>query len=151
MTTPYFEPFPLKTRGDLFGDLSDYRQGRPHRGQDWSPKANSAIKAITSGTVFINEWSDGLGWFLVHSTKDHKFVLYAHLAKQSALKKGAKVEGNFTLIGLVGDTGQFSTGAHLHLSIAKANKAYSNPEIHLAPYSDLVDPLKHIVENKGKK
>jgi murein DD-endopeptidase MepM/ murein hydrolase activator NlpD len=151
MSAIYFEPFPSKTRGDEFGNLAPYRNGRAHRGQDWSPKANSPIKAITSGTVFLSEWSDVLGWFVVHSTQDNKWVLYAHLAKKSALKKGAKVEGNFTLIGLVGDTGSASTGAHLHLSIAKANKAWSNPEIHLAPYTDLIDPLKHIKENKGKK
>jgi len=154
MTTPYFEPFPVKTRGDEFGNLAPYRNGRPHRGQDWSPKELSPIKAVTSGTVFLNEWSDVLGWFVVHSAKDGFWVLYAHLAEQSPLVKGAKVEGGKTVLGKVGGgkktpSGSASTGAHLHLSIGKANKGWSNPEIHLAPYSDLVDPLKHIIANKG--
>jgi murein DD-endopeptidase MepM/ murein hydrolase activator NlpD len=152
--TKYFEPFPAKTRGDVFGDLSPYRNGRPHRGQDWSPKELSPIKAITDGTVFLNEWSDGLGWFVVHSAKDGMWVLYAHLAKQSPLAKGTKVVGGETIIGNVGGgkntpSGTFSTGAHLHLSIGKANKAWSNPEIHLCPYSNLVDPLKHIEASKA--
>ena len=150
--TKYFEPFPVKTRGDEFGNLAPYRNGRPHRGQDWSPKELSPIKAITDGTVFVNEWSDVLGWFLVHSTKDGMWVLYAHLAKQSDLKKGDKVVGGKTVIGKTGGgkykSGSASTGSHLHLSIGKANESFSNPDIHLAAYKDLVDPLKHILENK---
>lgn len=155
MTAIYFEPFPAKTRNDEFGNLAPYRNGRPHRGQDWSPKENSKIKAITDGTVFINEWSNVLGWIVVHSAKDGYWVLYAHLAKQSDLAKDEKVVGGKTVIGLVGGgrntpSGSASTGAHLHLSIGKANKAWSNPAIHLASYETLVDPLKHILENKGK-
>jgi murein DD-endopeptidase MepM/ murein hydrolase activator NlpD len=154
MSAIYFEPFPAKTRNDEFGNLAPYRKGNKHRGQDWSPKELSPIKAITDGTVFINEWSDVLGWFLVHSTKDGFWVLYAHLAKQSDLVKGDKVVGGKTVLGKTGGgkyvSGSASTGSHLHLSIGKANKAYSNPEIHLAAYKDLIDPLKHIITNKGK-
>ena len=151
--TKYVEPFAPKLRGDTFGDLSPYRNGRPHRGQDWSPKENSPINAITDVTVFVNTWTDVLGWIVVHSTKDGFWVLYAHLAKQSTLTKGDKVKAGETVIGLVGGgkntpSGSASTGAHLHLSIGKANKTFSNPNIHLAAYEDLVDPLKHILANK---
>lgn len=151
--TKYVEPFPAKLRGDEFGNLAPYRNGRPHRGQDWSPKENSPIKAITDGTVFVNAWTDVLGWIVIHSTKDGFWVLYAHLAKQSPLKKGDKVVAGETVVGLVGGgkntpSGTASTGAHLHLSIGKANKGWSNPNIHLAAYEDLVDPLKHILANK---
>jgi len=154
MSAIYIEPFSPKTRGDEFGNLAPYRNGRPHRGQDWSPKELSPIKAITDGTVFLNEWSDVLGWFVVHSAKDGHWVLYAHLAKQSELKKNDKVIGGETVLGLVGGgknskSGSASTGAHLHLSIGKANKSWSNPEIHLCPYSNLIDPLKHIEANKA--
>jgi murein DD-endopeptidase MepM/ murein hydrolase activator NlpD len=152
--TKYVEPFPATSRGDEFGNLAPYRNGRPHRGQDWSPKELSPIKAITDGTVFLNEWSDVLGWFVVHSAKDGHWVLYAHLAKQSELKKNDKVIGGETVLGLVGGgknskSGTASTGAHLHLSIGKANKSWSNPDIHLCPYSNLIDPLKHIEANKA--
>ena len=151
--TKYVEPFNPKLRGDEFGNLAPYRNGRPHRGQDWSPKENSDIKAITSGTVFVNTWTDVLGWIVIHSTKDGYWVLYAHLAKQSDLVKGDKVVAGETIIGKVGGgmntpSGTASTGAHLHLSIGKANKTFSNPNIHLAAYDELVDPLKHILANK---
>lgn len=152
MSAIYVEPFAPKLRGDEFGNLAPYRNGRKHRGQDWMGKENSPIPAITDGTVFVNTWTDVLGWILIHSTKDGYWVLYAHLAEQSPLKKGDKVKIKQT-IGKVGGgkntpSGSASTGAHLHLSIGKANKSWSNPNIHLASYEDLVDPLKHILENK---
>lgn len=149
----YIEPFSSKLRGDEFGNLAPYRNGRPHRGQDWHPAELSPIPAITDGTVFVNEWTDVLGWIVIHSTKDGHWVLYAHLAKQSDLKKGDKVKAGETVIGKTGGgkykSGTASTGSHLHLSIGKANKDWSNPNIHLAAYDDLVDPLKHITANKG--
>jgi len=153
MTAIYKEPFPAKVRGDEFGNLAPYRNGRPHRGQDWSPKEKSPIPAITDGTVFLNKWTDVLGWIIVHSTKDGHWVLYAHLAEQSPLKKGDKIAVG-DIIGKVGGgrntpSGSASTGAHLHLSIGKADKSWSNPEIHLSTYENLVDPLKHIQANKG--
>jgi murein DD-endopeptidase MepM/ murein hydrolase activator NlpD len=151
--TKYIEPFAAKLRGDEFGNLAPYRNGRPHRGQDWHPAEKSPIHAITDGTVFVNAWTDVLGWIVIHSAKDGHWVLYAHLAKQSDLKPQDKVKAGETVIGLVGGgkntpSGSASTGAHLHLSIGKANKSWSNPNIHLAAYDDLVDPLKHILANK---
>ena len=151
-TVKYVEPFDKKLRGDEFGNLAPYRNGRPHRGQDWHPAEKTPIKAITDGTVFINEWTDVLGWIIIHSAKDGHWVLYAHLAEQSPLKKDDKVVAGQTVIGKVGGgkntpSGSASTGAHLHLSIGKANKSWSNPNIHLAAYEDLVDPMKHIEAN----
>lgn len=140
----YIEPFPASTRGDEFGNLAPYRQGRPHRGQDWSPKAGSVIPAITNGAIKVNEWSDGLGWYIIQSTSDDLFVLYAHLEAQPNLSIGHYVHAGDP-VGKVGNTGKFSTGAHLHLSIAKSKN------VHLCTYDKLVDPLKHIAANAAPK
>lgn len=145
----YFEPFDPKTRGDEFGNLAPYRKGRPHRGQDWSPAEKSPIKAITNGRVKQVFWSDVLGWCLVQSTGDGLFVLYAHLAEKPTLMTSALLVGGETVIGRVGGgkktpSGSASTGAHLHLSIAK------KVNVHLCAYELLVDPLKHILANLDK-
>jgi murein DD-endopeptidase MepM/ murein hydrolase activator NlpD len=152
----YVEPFSPKLRGDLFGNLAPYRNGRPHRGQDWQPKELSPIKASGTGTVFANEWSDVLGWYLTYSAilVDNKGVSYnvfiqdAHMAKQSDLKKGDKVVAGVTVIGKTGGgkykSGSASTGSHLHQTIGKANKSWGNPDIHLAPYKDLLNPLDFV-------
>jgi murein DD-endopeptidase MepM/ murein hydrolase activator NlpD len=140
----YIEPFPASTRGDEFGNLAPYRKGRPHRGQDWSPKAGTVIPAITNGAIKVNDWSDGLGWFIIQSTADGMFVLYAHLEAKPNLSIGHYVHAGDP-VGKVGNTGQFSTGSHLHLSIAKSKN------VHLCPYDKLVDPLKHIAANPAPK
>ena len=152
----YVEPFSPKLRNDEFGNLAPYRNGRPHRGQDWSPKELSPIKASATGTVFASEWSDVLGWYVTYSAvlTDNKgkvhnvFIQDAHLAKKSDLVKGDKVVAGVTVIGKVGGgkykSGSASTGAHLHQAIGKANKSWSNPDVHLAPYSNLLNPLSFV-------
>ena len=140
----YIEPFPASTRGDQFGNLAPYRKGRPHRGQDWAPGSGKVIPAITNGAIKNNEWSNGLGWFVIQSTADGLYVLYAHLAEQPNLSVGHYVHAGDP-IGKVGNTGEFSTGAHLHLSIA------ASKNVHLCEYGKLVDPLKHIAANPAPK
>ena len=152
----YVEPFSPKLRNDEFGNLAPYRNGRPHRGQDWSAKELSPIKASATGTVFVSEWSDVLGWYVTYSAvltdnkgKTHNvFIQDAHLAKKSDLVKGDKVVAGETVIGKVGGgkykSGSASTGAHLHQTIGKANKSWSNPDVHLAAYKDLLNPLSFV-------
>jgi murein DD-endopeptidase MepM/ murein hydrolase activator NlpD len=152
----YVEPFSPKLRNDEFGNLAPYRNGRPHRGQDWSPKELSPIKASATGTVFASEWSDVLGWYVTYSAvlTDNKgkvhnvFIQDAHLAKKSDLVKGDKVVAGVTVVGKVGGgkykSGSASTGAHLHQTIGKANKSWSNPDVHLAAYKDLLNPLSFV-------
>jgi len=152
----YVEPFSPKLRNDEFGNLAPYRNGRPHRGQDWGAKELAPIKASASGTVFASEWSDVLGWYVTYSAvlTDNKgkvhnvFIQDAHLAKKSDLVKGDKVVAGVTVVGKVGGgkykSGSASTGAHLHQTIGKANKSWSNPDVHLAPYSNLLNPLSFV-------
>jgi murein DD-endopeptidase MepM/ murein hydrolase activator NlpD len=143
----YIEPFDKKHRGDELGNLAPYRNGRPHRGQDWSPGELSVIPAITRGKVIDNSWSDVLGWIVIQSTMDGLWVLYAHLAEQSKLEVGHIVSMGDP-IGRVGGgkhaSGSASTGAHLHLAMA------SSKQPHLCISEKLVDPLKHIEANPGK-
>lgn len=133
----WIEPFPKNKRGDEFGNLAPYRNGRPHRGLDWSVKEGSVIKAIATGRVIENAWSDGLGWYLIHSAEKGKlFVIYAHLKEQSKLEVDQVIRAGEDIIGKVGNTGSFTTGAHLHLSVAKDRK------VHLCSYDKLLDPAK---------
>lgn len=137
----YIEPFKPGLRGDEFGNLAPYRNGRPHRGQDWHPKEGSTIPAITNGAIKANGWSDTLGWFIIQSTADDLFVLYAHLKQQSGRSAGTYIHAG-DAIGKVGNTGSATTGPHLHLSIGR--------KINVAgcAYNQLIDPLKHIEGNK---
>jgi len=140
----YKEPFSASTRGDQFRNLAAYRNGRPHRGQDWAPGANKIIPAITAGKVIANEWSDALGWTITQSTTDGLFVLYAHLADQPKLSIGHVLKIGDP-IGKVGSTGTSTTGPHLHLSIAKSKN------VSLCIFEKLVDPLIQFVNSDSVK
>jgi len=137
----YIEPFPASTRGDEFGNMASYRKN-PHRGQDWAPGAGKIIPAITAGKVTANFWSDGLGHCIIQSTNDKLWVIYAHLEAKPNLSIGHSLELGDP-IGKVGNSGSLTTGSHLHLSIGKAKN------VHEVIMAKLVDPLKHIIANKG--
>lgn len=111
----YVEPFPKNKRGDGFKNFASYRTN-PHRGVDWSVAGGSKIKAITGGTVLEVGETKVLGNYLIQSTYDGHFVLYAHFQVPSTLKQGDKVEAGKDIVGLVGTTGTASTGNHLHVT-----------------------------------
>jgi murein DD-endopeptidase MepM/ murein hydrolase activator NlpD len=139
----WVEPFPTKKRGDEFGNLAPYRKGRPHRGLDWSVAAGSVIRAIGTGQVKVVDWSDGLGWYLIHSADAKKYyVIYAHLKEKPSIPVGTLVAAGETVVGIVGNTGSLTTGPHLHLSVATVK------DVHLAPYNKLVDPAKLFEESE---
>ena len=111
-------PFP-KTKipkGGEFGNtilFDGSKRTNPHRGADFSVAAGTPIKSATSGEIVLNKWSEVLGWVVV--VKDPKGVFwgYCHL-RAAGLRLGAKVVAGETVVGLVGNTGSASHGAHLH-------------------------------------
>jgi murein DD-endopeptidase MepM/ murein hydrolase activator NlpD len=82
----YVEPFSPKLRNDEFGNLAPYRNGRPHRGQDWSAKELATIKASATGTVFASEWSDGIGWYVFNCFFDEGSLSYNYFLFLAGLK-----------------------------------------------------------------
>lgn len=149
MTVIYREPFSANLRGDEFGNLAPYRNGHPHRGQDWHPGENEVIPAVTDGVVFDIFWSDVLGWVVEQLNADGLYGQYSHLAKKpKSLKKGDAIKLGQP-VGRVGGgantpSGSASTGAHLHYALSKV------PHGHIADYKNLVDPLKHIQKYEAK-
>lgn len=145
----YKEPFDKKFRGDEFGNMASYRK-HPHRGQDWSVKENSVIPSITDGKVTQIFWSDVLGNVVEILGTDKVYTQYCHLAKKpESIKVGDEVKLGQP-VGRVGGgpktpSGSASTGAHLHMGMAKVKNG------HLAPYAKLIDPLKHITKNVAPK
>lgn len=139
---------PIKGEGaerrDEFGNMASYRK-HAHRGGDWGYSNGSEGKAVYSmhdGVVFKNFWSSVLGWVVITLDEDGVHILYAHLKEQSKLAKRSAVIAGQTVIGQIGNTGSASVGAHLHVAASK------NPEPHLAPYDQLLDPFKLVDADK---
>lgn len=140
-------PFEPKFITGRFGTLSEFRKKngmQPHSGADWARPEGTPIPSISNGTVVLQQWSDVLGNVSVVRTmgKDKAlyYVGYCHL-KAEGLKVGTKLKEGET-VGLVGNTGSASSGAHLHLTVSKELKGV------FGPTSVKQDPIQFIKDNK---
>jgi murein DD-endopeptidase MepM/ murein hydrolase activator NlpD len=129
-------PFNEKTITSRFGVTE--RRDNPHRGTDYAPGPNELIRAVTKGTVVKTDWSNCLGWYMVQTAWAKKktwYIGYSHLSCKThgidckgpsqhkdgsnnfvRLKVGDKLEfGQW--VGRVGNTGDCSRGAHVHVTL----------------------------------
>jgi len=130
-------PFPKNTITDRYGDNEPPRTS-PHRGTDYAPSAKALIPAVTDGKVTMIKFSNCLGWFVEYKTDEHGlYIGNAHLycnkhdsincdgsdhAAGETCMKNLKVGDRVKIgqpVGRVGDSGECSRGAHLHITASK--------------------------------
>ena len=103
---------------------------RLHAGVDIGARTGTEVRSPASGKVVVAAYDGKMGKFI---RIDHGFNIettYGHLSKIH-VKYGDRVHRG-DLIGLVGSTGKFSTGPHLHYQVAVNDK--------------VVDPLHYILD-----
>lgn len=126
-------PFPESKipAGGEFGNRAAPRTN-PHRGVDFAVPAGTPVKSATAGKVVVSKWNTVLGNVVV--VEDHKGVFwgYSHL-REAGAKVGTECVAGVTVIGLVGNTGSASRGAHLHWTCSPKIDGYSMGKV--------VDPL----------
>jgi len=93
----------------------------PHNGKNlaYAVDIGGSFEVLSpaDGTVVKNGWHDGMGNYVIIQHSDGLYSQYAHLQAKSGLKETAKIsEGN--LIGMSGNTGKWSEGAHLHMQFS---------------------------------
>lgn len=93
--------------------------GRTHNGVDIATSLSQRVYSISDGVVHYKGYDSlGYGYYVIIKTDDNIGFLYAHLATQTSLQLGERVEvGEF--IANEGTTGVISTGVHLHLEIQR--------------------------------
>jgi murein DD-endopeptidase MepM/ murein hydrolase activator NlpD len=140
-------PFEPKFITGRFDTLSEFRRKngmQPHSGVDWARPEGTPIPSIANGTIVLQQWSDVLGNVSVlrvmGKDKELYYVGFCHL-KAEGLKVGTKVKEGDS-VGLVGNTGSASSGAHLHLTVSKELKGV------FGPTSVKQDPIQFIKDNK---
>ena len=86
-----------------------------HYGVDVVAKRDEAIKSVQDGTVIFNGWTVETGYVIVIQHAGNIVSVYKH--NSALLKK----EGNFVRAGeaiaIIGESGELSTGPHLHLEL----------------------------------
>jgi secreted peptidase, family M23 len=94
---------------------NEFKVDKRHYGIDLTAAEGTPVKAIGEGTVIFAEWSAQTGFVLIIE-HPHNFVsVYKHNASITK-RQGDKVRAG-EVIAQVGNTGELSTGVHLHFEL----------------------------------
>jgi murein DD-endopeptidase MepM/ murein hydrolase activator NlpD len=105
--------------------LLGFSMEKKHFGVDISAQKNTAIKAIADGFVIASDWTLETGNTIAVQHSNNVVSFYKH--NSNLLKKtGDKVKVG-EAIAIIGNTGEHSSGPHLHFELWKDGKAV-NPQ-----------------------
>jgi murein DD-endopeptidase MepM/ murein hydrolase activator NlpD len=98
------------------GDISQaYDLTNKHYAVDIVLEENSPIKAVAEGIVIFSEWTADTGYVII---LEHPYGLLSAYKHNASLSKsqGESVQAG-EVIATAGDTGEYSTGYHLHFEL----------------------------------
>ena len=109
----------------LLGPITQgYDADKRHYAVDVVAEKDTPVKAVADGTVIFSEWTAATGYVIILKHDDNLISAYKHNGSL------AKVQGDLVrageVIATVGNTGELTTGPHLHFELWK-NGAPVNP------------------------
>jgi murein DD-endopeptidase MepM/ murein hydrolase activator NlpD len=93
----------------------NFDPSKDHYAVDLVLEENSPIKAIADGTVIFSEWTSQTGYVIILEHAYGILSVYKHNASLNKTQGQAVLGGE--VIASAGDTGEFSTGFHLHFEM----------------------------------
>lgn len=97
----------------FISDKYDARKG--HFGVDVVAKANEPVKCIADGTVIVSSWTQDSGNVIMVQHQSNLISVYKHNAE--LLKKVGTFVNAGEIISIVGNSGEMTSGPHLHLEL----------------------------------
>ena len=95
--------------------VNAFNPAKKHYAVDIVAKENEPVNAVLEGTVILSSYSLETGNVVIIQHKDNLISVYKHL--QKILKpSGTKVKAG-DVIGIIGNSGEHSSGPHLHFEI----------------------------------
>jgi len=94
---------------------SHFSRVNRHYGMDFAGKVGSPVLSTLDGTVIFNDWAIETGHVLVIQHKNDLISVYKH--NSSLLKKAGDHVKAGDPIAIIGNSGEFTTGPHLHFEI----------------------------------
>jgi len=119
------EPFYLPLDGLL---TAPFDPSEEHYGIDIVAKENSPVRAVRNGTVVDRYWDAETGNVVVLQHDDNLLTFYKH--NSTVLKKVGSFVRAGDAIAIVGNTGELSSGPHLHFELWH-NRTPLDPEDYL--------------------
>lgn len=115
------------TKGQLYffsplkGSVTnDFDANKEHYGVDIVAPKDEAIKATLDGTVIFAEWTVETGYVIHLQHSDNLTSIYKH--NSVLLKKTGDVVKVGEAIAIIGNSGELSSGPHLHFELWKDGK-----------------------------
>lgn len=102
-----------------------FDEKRRHYGTDVVAKANAKVAAILDGVVVFTDWTIKTGYVIQVQHANDLLSIYKH--NSFLLKKQGDYVRAGEVLGVVGNTGEESSGPHLHFELWKAGNPL-NPE-----------------------
>ncbi|MGI9545820.1 MAG: M23 family metallopeptidase [Flavobacteriaceae bacterium] len=100
----------------LSGDISEsYNAEKKHFAVDIVAARDMPVKAIASGTVVFSEWTAETGYVIIVKHENNLLSVYKH--NGSLTKSQGEIVRAGEVIASVGNTGEFTTGPHLHFEL----------------------------------
>ena len=94
---------------------NNYNPTEEHHGIDIVAAKNEAIKATLDGTVIFAGWTLKTGYTIAIQHQDNLISVYKH--NSALLKKEGDYLKAGEAIAIIGETGELSTGPHLHFEL----------------------------------
>lgn len=138
---PFNEDWYVLPDGE-WGNRASWRDYPPHAGVDYNVAGGSfgkTIRAIANGTIRGKGWHGAYGNRVWIEHDDGMWSHYAHMHNPSSKYNGNRVAAGDP-IGIVGDTGSGSNGAHLHMELAHSQWACNDG-------NQSIDPIVFINNN----
>lgn len=92
-----------------------YNPKKSHYGIDVAATKSEPIKVVLEGTVVFSGWTSETGYVIAVQHSNDLLSIYKHCSV--VLKKVGNFVRSAEPIAIVGDTGEYSTGPHLHFEL----------------------------------
>lgn len=86
-----------------------------HYGIDIVSRINEPVKSVAEGTVVISDWTQESGNVIAIQHRGNIISVYKH--NSALLKKVGTFVNSGEVIAIIGNTGEFTTGPHLHFEM----------------------------------
>lgn len=111
-----FSPYNINFFKPLDGIVTKvFSLAENHLGIDIVAEKNETVKAIMDGTVIFSEWTLETGYVITIQHQWNYVSIYKH--NSSLLKETGSFVKAGDPIAIIGETGEFSTGPHLHFEL----------------------------------
>ncbi len=105
----------------------EFKPDKGHLGVDYVLKSGTPVYASASGYIVFSDYTSASGYMIIIVHPDNYVTVYKHCSMLLKKEREKILQGE--LIALSGNTGEITTGPHLHFEVWKDGKPIDPKEI----------------------